>query len=617
MNNNIEQVMNDRITPRWARDIYRLLPIKSQFILSGNIRDIFLIANEKRAYSTISFLELLWRVLQPYKFKHLEVFDPIDGVRVYPSDGKTVSTSMTSVELANSIVSKFEADKRVAMVIDFASRIDHESRLFHVCDKLASCLNPKMIKDNNDTYAFYNPIIWLFDKDGDVPSWYGAGNHKIHRQEIPKPDIDQRYQIASMRLKLFEGSENADEGAKKVYADIFAKMSDGFTLSEMADVARLSKIVKGVGLEEIDDAVRSYKTGDPALDNPWKATGLRDRITTAEDDINKEVLGQHTAVRHALDILKRSIIGLNGAQASISTNRPRGVLFLAGPTGVGKTELAKSLTKSLFGDGKAYIRFDMSEFSQEHSAARLLGAPPGYVGYEGGGELVNAIRLKPFSLLLFDEIEKADGKILDKFLQILEDGRLTSGKGETVYFSECVIVFTSNLGIIEEERNALGVVIKTRPKVTWTDNFEKVNKEVMAGIKSYFTEVLKRPELLNRLGNNIVVFDFIRPDVADKIIDVMLKKIAGRVKEEHHAILVIGQGPCDILRQECKRDLSYGGRGIGNCLETMLINPLSRKLFELPQLKELNCKTVVVSQIRRLADNGADSEAFELEIEVS
>lgn len=612
--NNIEQIMNDRITPRWARDIYRLLPIKSQFILSGNTRDIFLMANEKGTYSTISFFELLWMTLQSRGFKRLEVFDPIDGIRIFPSDGKTAPTRMTSEELANTIASKLEANERVAIVIDFASRIDHESRLFHVCDKLASCLNPKMIKENNDTYAFYNPIIWLFDKDGDVPSWYGAGNHKIHRQEIPRPDIDQRNQVASMKLKLFEGIEKADEETKKAYADIFAKMSDGFTLSEMTDVARLSKIVKGVGLEDIDDAVRSYKTGDPALDNPWKSPGLRDRIKTAEDNINNEVLGQRTAVRHALDILKRSIMGLTGAQASISNNRPRGVLFLAGPTGVGKTELAKSLTKSLFGDEKAYIRFDMSEFSQEHSDARLLGAPPGYVGYEGGGELVNAIRLKPFSLLLFDEIEKANGKILDKFLQILDDGRLTSGKGETVYFSECVIVFTSNLGIIEEVRNELGVVVETRHRVQWTDDFELVNKEVRTGIESHFTKALKRPELLNRLGNNIVVFDFIRPDVADKIIDIMLNKIAGRVREEQRATLVIDAAPINLLREECKRDLSYGGRGIGNRLETMLINPLSRKLFE---LQELAGKTVTVSQIQRLAKKGADSETYELDIKVS
>ena len=163
--------------------------------------------------------------------------------------------------------------------------------------------------------------------------------------------------------------------------------------------------------------------------------------------------GQRPAVTKTIDILMRSVMGLTGAQARASGNRPRGVLFFAGPTGVGKTELAKTLTQLIFGDERAYIRFDMSEFAEEHTGARLLGAPPGYIGYDAGGELTNAVREKPFSVVLFDEIEKAHPRILDKFLQILEDGRLTDGRGETAYFSEAILVFTSNLGITVEDEH--------------------------------------------------------------------------------------------------------------------------------------------------------------------
>ena len=163
--------------------------------------------------------------------------------------------------------------------------------------------------------------------------------------------------------------------------------------------------------------------------------------------------GQRQAVTKTIDILMRSVMGLTGAQARSSGNRPRGVLFFAGPTGVGKTELAKTLTQLIFGDDRAYIRFDMSEFAEEHTGARLLGAPPGYIGYDAGGELTNAVREKPFSVVLFDEIEKAHPRILDKFLQILEDGRLTDGRGETAYFSEAILVFTSNLGIFVEDEH--------------------------------------------------------------------------------------------------------------------------------------------------------------------
>ena len=162
--------------------------------------------------------------------------------------------------------------------------------------------------------------------------------------------------------------------------------------------------------------------------------------------LGQEVLGQDRAVASVVDIILRATTGLSGIQHS-SRTIPRGVMLFAGPTGVGKTELAKTMAREIFGSEEAMIRFDMSEYSQSHSDQRLLGAPPGYVGYDAGGELTNAIKSKPFSILLFDEIEKANPNILDKFLQILDDGRMTDSRGETVYFTECLIVFTSNIGM--------------------------------------------------------------------------------------------------------------------------------------------------------------------------
>ncbi len=188
------------------------------------------------------------------------------------------------------------------------------------------------------------------------------------------------------------------------------------------------------------DAVRRYKVG--VTEDPWQKVDHA-KIRGAVSFIGKRVKGQEHAVTHMLDIVKRAVTGVGRTRSGA----PRGVAFLAGPTGVGKTELAKTITNLLFGDESAYIRFDMSEFSAEHADQRLIGAPPGYVGYDVGGELTNAIREKPFSVVLFDEIEKAHPRILDKFLQILDDGVLTSGRGERVYFSEALLIFTSNLGI--------------------------------------------------------------------------------------------------------------------------------------------------------------------------
>nr|WP_246623535.1 AAA family ATPase [Sphingomonas colocasiae] len=272
-----------------------------------------------------------------------------------------------------------------------------------------------------------------------------------------------------------------------------------------------------------------------------------------------------------LDIVKRAATGIGGGRRG---GRPRGIAFLAGPTGVGKTELAKTVTELLFGDESAYIRFDMSEFSAEHADQRLIGAPPGYVGYDMGGELTNAVREKPFSVVLFDEIEKAHPRILDKFLQILDDGVLTSGRGDRVYFSEALIIFTSNLGIYSTGPDGV-----RRANVTPDQPFEEVRARVRAEIEAHFKLVLNRPEILNRFGENIIVFDFIRDDVAARIFDAMTASVLDDAKASGHEVSLSPEANAE-LRRLCTDDLSNGGRGIRNKIEAHLINPLARALFE-------------------------------------
>ena len=271
-----------------------------------------------------------------------------------------------------------------------------------------------------------------------------------------------------------------------------------------------------------------------------------------------------------LDLVKRAVTGVGGKRG----NRPRGVAFLAGPTGVGKTELAKTITSLLFGDESAYIRFDMSEFSAEHADQRLIGAPPGYVGYDMGGELTNAVREKPFSVVLFDEIEKAHPRILDKFLQILDDGVLTSGRGDRVYFSETLIIFTSNLGIYKTDESGHRV-----PNVHTEDTYDVMRDKVLSEIQDHFKLVLNRPEILNRIGENIIVFDFVRQDVAEQIFAHMLDSILADLKSKGY-LVSIEDTATTYLKAECLRDLSNGGRGIRNQLEALLVNPLARQLFD-------------------------------------
>lgn len=609
-----DELPHDRLTPKWLRDVVRLLPIRSQFICSGNMDDLFLFPNGK-SHELMPAHSCLWGALAPLGFEFLVRYNPVDGISLYPRTDNSIKKAhdlgitltgekmpAASLESFSDILRKIVTHRsyRIAVVLDNASRIPKspkslspdEHRFFAACDKLAQEAKAVYYEEKNQ--SFFNPVIWMVRRLEDLPPWFGPSNSRIHTQEINKPDHDQRLNAAKLLLPQFGGYDNTTEQARVGYAKIFADMTDALALQDMQDVAQLGGAQR-LGLEDIDDAVRSYKTGDQTLDNPWRSTNLKDRIDLAQRKINDRVRGQSAAIELSLDILKRSVMGLTGAHTSSSHGRPRGVLFLAGPTGVGKTELAKALTESLFGNEQAYIRFDMSEFSAEHADARLLGAPPGYVGYEGGGELTGAVRAKPFSLILFDEIEKAHPRILDKFLQILEDGRLTDGRGETVYFSESIIVFTSNLGIVGENKEGKAVFL-VKPGET----YEAVREKVLEGIRNHFTLRMGRPEILNRLGDNIVVFNFIEPEIAREIFDLMMGNIQRRVLEEHSAELVFSDVAQRQLLEWSTADLSNGGRGIGSCLETMLVNPLARALFSEGSLRG---KTITVSSMENKGCN--------------
>lgn len=589
-------------TPRWIQDLERQLPIRSQFLVSGNIRDSFLTPLKDGQTLTLApLIRSLWTSLSAQGYQLLLVYDPIDGIRPYPNEPRVVELATrlfdlklqggsmaasleTLTDIMKAVGSQREA--RCALVIDFASRLarqaDHldatEHRFFLAAQRLSLLATPTLIRsDVPDTVVgkpLFNPVVWLVNRAQDLPSWLTLDSARVASLIIGPPDYQTRQMAAGLLADLFDGFAQSTPDAQVRFKTSFADMTDGLNLSAMNDIARIAER-QSIALRNVDEAVQCFKVG--VTENPWKQHYLREKIATAQKFIEGRVRGQHRAISKTIDILMRSVMGLTGAQARGRGSRPRGVLFFAGPTGVGKTELAKTLTQLVFGDERAYIRFDMSEFAEEHAGARLLGAPPGYVGYDAGGELTNAVRAKPFSVILFDEIEKAHPRILDKFLQILEDGRLTDGRGDTTYFTESIIIFTSNLGIYVEDESGRRV-----QNVHPTDSQEVVETRVKGAIQDYFKFRLSRPEILNRLGDNIVVFGFIAEAIAAQIMDGMLANVVARVSEEHRVQMVIPDAMRSKLLLECTRDMSNGGRGIGNCLESAFINPLSRALFLFP-----------------------------------
>jgi ATP-dependent Clp protease ATP-binding subunit ClpA len=227
-------------------------------------------------------------------------------------------------------------------------------------------------------------------------------------------------------------------------------------------------------------------------------------------------------------------------------------------------------------------RFDMSEFRADEAHQRLIGAPPGYVGYAAGGELTNAVRANPVSVLLFDEIDKAHPRIFDLFLQILEDGRLTDGRGATVYFTECFLVFTSNLGV-SEPKNPDGESAPAAagpPAVSYHTQPAQVERLLRDAFTQFFNQTLGRPELRNRFGDSYVVLDYIRPHVAPVILAKALRSVAARVARTHDLRLDIRPDVEAKLSDIMLERLADGGRAIGTLVETVVVNPLGRWIFD-------------------------------------
>ncbi len=584
----------------WSKEIDLALPFTSQFVVSGNIHDLQRVPTGRGEPAYVGTVDLLMDRLAGWGYDLVYRYDPVDGItlaRRHPDvDGGELfseshlgrATTATPGRLADLIKLATGQDRLgVAVLVDFAGHFWREEATAPA--EVRSLLNTSQrltrspaagVHHDDRGVPVLNAVFWLVDDASSAPAWLVRAD-STRVISVPVPQLGARRRVAQDLAPRLPGYDRLDVAQRAAVVDALAESTQGMTARRMRSVATLA-LDQGIAAEHVDEAVRSYRAG--VLESPWQDPALLDRIGRAEGIVSNRVLGQDHAVARSLDVLLRSAMGLTGAQARSRSGRPQGVLFFAGPTGVGKTELAKALAEVLFGAEDAYTRFDMSEFSAEHSEARLIGAPPGYVGHGSGGELTNAVRQKPFSILLFDEIEKAHPRILDKFLQILEDGRLTDGSGDTAYFSETVIIFTSNLGTaqLDDHGKAAGA-----------------EATILATIQKHFITELQRPELLNRIGDNIIVFAPITGDVGRRLVGRHLRSIVDLLHRRRGCELVIDPAVARQVETEALRNLAFGGRGISSAVESTFVNPLARALFDLGA----STGPVVARDLRR-ADRG-------------
>jgi ATP-dependent Clp protease ATP-binding subunit ClpC len=375
---------------------------------------------------------------------------------------------------------------------------------------------------------------------------------------------DMQKQIRELQAQKEESIAGQDYETAASFRDKEKKLKEKYVSMEMTWRDELGATVPDVNEEHIAEIISSW-TGVPVSRLVEEETT---RLLKMEEEIHKRLIGQDDAVKVISQAVRRARAGLKDAK------RPIGSFMFLGPTGVGKTELARSLAAFLFDNEDAIIRLDMSEFMERHSTARLVGSPPGYVGYDEGGQLTEAVRRRPYSVVLFDEIEKAHPEVFNMLLQILEDGRLSDAKGKAVNFSNCIVIMTSNIGVSSLKVNmSMGFQPSVPDERSTNHEHSKMRDAIMDELKKSF-----RPEFLNRV-DAVVVFHRLDHANMRQIVDLMLAKVAGHLAAQELQFSVTDAAKDKIVDEGF--DKIYGARPLRRVIQRVIEDPLSEELLRL------------------------------------
>ncbi|HNU08707.1 MAG TPA: AAA family ATPase, partial [Pyrinomonadaceae bacterium] len=481
-----------------------------------------------------------------------EKYEVHHGVRI------TDSAIVAAATLSNRyITDRFLPDKAIDLIDEAASRlrieIDSLPQEIDVLEReiLQLEIERQALSRETDTKAkerladIEKRIADLKEKSGGMKAKWQSEKDEIEKMRGGKEQLEKA------RLELDQARQAGDlnKAAELQYGTIPSLEKQ--LADEQARLAELQKegvfLKEEVGEEDVAEVVAKW-TGVPVSK---MLEGEMQKLVRMEENLRNRVIGQDDALEAVANAVRRARAGLQ------DPNRPIGSFIFLGPTGVGKTETAKALAEFMFDDERALVRLDMSEYMEKHAVARMIGAPPGYIGYDEGGQLTEAVRRRPYSVVLFDEIEKAHPDVFNVLLQILDDGRLTDSKGRVVDFKNTVLIMTSNLGSREIQNAAL---VDT-----------PLTEIVLDVLRSAF-----KPEFLNRI-DDIVVFTQLSRDQIAQIIDVQLEKLRKNLAERGITIS-LDESAKDLL-VEVGYDPAFGARPLKRAIQTMIQNPLALKLL--------------------------------------
>ena len=443
-------------------------------------------------------------------------------------------------------------DDAMAILFGLRDRYEafHKARITDDAVRAAVKLSARYISDR---YLPDKAIDVMDEAAARVRMKVYAPSHELQDLEQKLADINKEKE-AALAGEDFEKCASLRDAGKKVSSEISAlqkekkQHDDEKLVVTENDIADVVSMWTGVPVQQITETESQ-------------------RLLHLEEELHKRVISQDDAVTAVAKAVRRARAGLKDA------NRPIGSFLFLGPSGVGKTELARTLATQLFGSADNMIRIDMSEFMEKYSVSRLVGAPPGYVGYEEGGELTDAVREKPYSVILFDEVEKASSDFFNLLLQVLDEGRLTDSKGRTVDFRNTVIIMTSNLGAahLKPSGPVMGFSTGGDSDKDRQASFEIAKKEIMADVKRFF-----RPEFLNRI-DEIIVFKPLEQKDLRQIVDILLKDLTKRLGEKGVAMDWTTAAD-DVLVQE-GTDFAYGARPLKRAIQKLVEDPISEMLL--------------------------------------